>query len=1097
MDDLAAAAEPVDPSAWSAAADRRLRRAAADGDSQGVADAVAMFSQVWVGTNAESDPNHAVKLINFVNALLGQFETTGLVSALTQAADLLDRHEDVCPAGHRHRVDYLRAIGRALLRDGQRTGERRALERAVAARRDAYRLSGRGTEYGLELGSALIHLYAITGSARDVDEAVAILEAMARRTGDAATRASALSGLGQALLARFLRGANTRPNDLARAMDAHDKAVDIAPMADPNRGLYLSELGAARIREYEHTGDTNVLSGALDLLRDAVAVTADGHVEATVRLLGLGNALWTTFDRTCDFAVLDEAITIFRMTSGKLGPDHAYYARCLYSLGAALFRRSQRRGTLFDLDESSVLAETAYQATELTHPDRPTRLSLFALATAARAAVAGMSAWHRADTQLQQAIDLLPQDDPARLMLLSNRGVVLEALGRPAIESKPSEARIYLETAVRVTLIAVEQTPVDHVEYAGRLANFAVASASLARHLNDSMILDEPARLTAAQRDHNGTATALPQIVLTHAAVLECRYDLTGDQPSLIEALSAYQLYRDLPGIDVGHRLSAAFDGGSLAARSGNVDVAVDLLAYAVTLLETVVWRGMDRRDHERLLQQYGALPADAAAMAIAAGHLDRAVGILEQGRGVLLYRRMDDEADLAVVRAHDPALADQVEDLRARLDEIIVPDVEADDVDLPPRPPHQASPMDLRSACARELEHAIEQARTATGWQGLFRSPHLTDARWAASQGPIAMVNVSTYRCDALTITAQELAHTPLADVGKGDVERYARFFRTDAAKASRVDDTGHNANAKLIVALKWLWDMITSHVLNDLGIVETSRPDEMSPHLYWCPVGDAAFLPLHAAGYHSTTDQRPESTTVIDLAASSYIPKLRGMTPGGRNHTTGPALQDANDLLIVSMPMTPGHPDLPNAAAEAEYLLQTFPSATHLSATTATVDAVIAALSTHPKVHFSVHGVTNTTTPLDSGLELDDGRLTIRQLSTLHLRHAEWVFLSACSTYQGAPGIPDEGITLGTTFQNVGFGQVIATLWPISDNHSLAMVAGIYDRVTSRGVIVQEPWDDGAYALRDTAREIRDQHPDQPYMWAPFIHTAELTMT
>jgi hypothetical protein len=292
-------------------------------------------------------------------------------------------------------------------------------------------------------------------------------------------------------------------------------------------------------------------------------------------------------------------------------------------------------------------------------------------------------------------------------------------------------------------------------------------------------------------------------------------------------------------------------------------------------------------------------------------------------------------------------------------------------------------------------------------------------------------------------------------------------------------------------MATLRWLWDMITSPILNDLGIVGTPRPDQITPHLYWCPVGDAAFLPLHAAGCHAP-DQRPERRTVMDRAVSSYIPKLRVMMHSRDHDITGQTQPDTDGLLIVSMPVTPGHPDLPNAAAEAEYLLQTFPNATHLSAATATVKAVIAALQTHSRVHFSVHGVIDTITPLDSGLELHDGRLTIRHLSTLRLRRAEWVFLSACSTYQGAPGIPDEGITLGTAFQNAGFGQVIATLWPISDSHSLPIVRGIYDHVISHGVRVRQTWNDAAQTLRDSAREIRNQNPDQPYTWAPFIHTA-----
>jgi CHAT domain-containing protein len=191
--------------------------------------------------------------------------------------------------------------------------------------------------------------------------------------------------------------------------------------------------------------------------------------------------------------------------------------------------------------------------------------------------------------------------------------------------------------------------------------------------------------------------------------------------------------------------------------------------------------------------------------------------------------------------------------------------------------------------------------------------------------------------------------------------------------------------------------------------------------------------------------------------------------------------------------MPTTPGRRPLPGAQAEADQLLAIFPAATHLTGPAATRDAVLAALSSHGWFHFSLHGVTDNRTPTDGGLELADGRLTIRDLSEQRLPTARFAFLSACATYQGSPNIPDEAITFGGAFLIAGCENVVATLWPVRDNHATDIVHRLYDQIVTvdGGTARLRPGDSGR-ALRAAARSLRDAHPDQPERWAAFVHTA-----
>jgi hypothetical protein len=92
-----------------------------------------------------------------------------------------------------------------------------------------------------------------------------------------------------------------------------------------------------------------------------------------------------------------------------------------------------------------------------------------------------------------------------------------------------------------------------------------------------------------------------------------------------------------------------------------------------VSLLDRVAWHGLQRHDQERNLGRFTAVACDAAAWAIEAGHPERAVELLEQGRGVLLAQAADHRARQHDLTRANPELAaglarvdDQLEHLSA-----------------------------------------------------------------------------------------------------------------------------------------------------------------------------------------------------------------------------------------------------------------------------------------------------------------------------------------------------------------------------------------------------------------------------------------------
>ncbi len=204
-------------------------------------------------------------------------------------------------------------------------------------------------------------------------------------------------------------------------------------------------------------------------------------------------------------------------------------------------------------------------------------------------------------------------------------------------------------------------------------------------------VLDDALRTCQAVLDPPGADPWDTLVGVGYASALACRYELSGDPDAATAAIETYQRGAADTGLSAFRRLDAAHAGAKLAVRCGETGPGLELYALAIDLLDYAAWRGIDRRDQERLLARYAGLPSDAAAMAIAAGRPETAAGrpetaveCLERGRGVLLDRLLDDSADLARLNEINPALAAQFRELRSALDGIAMPDPEASDFEMP-----------------------------------------------------------------------------------------------------------------------------------------------------------------------------------------------------------------------------------------------------------------------------------------------------------------------------------------------------------------------------------------------------------------------------
>lgn len=138
----------------------------------------------------------------------------------------------------------------------------------------------------------------------------------------------------------------------------------------------------------------------------------------------------------------------------------------------------------------------------------------------------------------------------------------------------------------------------------------------------------------------------------------------------------------------------------------------------------------------------------------------------------------------------------------------------------------------------------------------------------------------------------------------------------------------------------------------------------------------------------------------------------------------------------------------NLPHLAQEAAAVSARLGGVWHAGAA-ATRAAVLRDGPRQRLLHFACHGFFDPAEPLQSGLDLADGRLTATEILE-HLRlEADLVTLSGCETGQSRLHRGDELIGLLRAFIAAGTPAVLVSLWPVVDVSTRLLMERFYDRL------------------------------------------------
>ncbi|MEU6658860.1 CHAT domain-containing protein [Streptomyces sp. NPDC046821] len=994
---------------------------------------------------------------------------------LDRAVDLFTATTTAYPPEDRHWPGDMANLSLALRMRFERRRDVADLERAVTTARAALRVGPVGDTFANLLNNlslALADRAAEAGNPVDATEAVQFSTQALRGAHSSDLRLLCESGLVSTLLTRFDLTGDIA--DVDRAVPHARAVAEAARDTDPGTTTYRANLGEALLRQFEATGRPELLREAVASMTVAVKTAGPKHLNKPASLAGLSRVLWTRYLHSGDVQDLDDAVTSIEGALRVERERDRLRPETFNTRGLILRTLADATGQRAHLDAA---VEAHREALRLTTPEHRRRTA-FA-------------------TNLGNALLYRHQGGPHPVSI-SFGTVRFDATHGPRLPRDIAEGlhalvpeaggedSADLAEAAEAHRLAAQATGRHQPQRANRLNNWG--NSAHARFRATGQRADGEQAVTLFRQAREATPPHDP--VHTHATqnLAAALLDL-GDE-HMEEVLALLREVAGEPSASQSSRIEAATSWGRVAAGRGQWDTALDGYAAAIELLPSLASPGVDREVREQRLARWSGLATEAASCAIAAGDAERALELLEQGRGVLWSQLLDTRGDMDLLRAAAPDIADRLAEVEALLDSSGGPqDVHEPEADSEAR--WWARAADERLAWADEQDELLARARELPGLADFRRPASAARLRQAATEGPVVLVVVSRWRADALVVTEAATRIVSLPDL---DLAGAAGRVVTHLVRLEQYDSGPRSATARVSLnlmvtsTLDWLWRTVAEPVLKALGHTAPPAPGEAWPRVWWCPTGPLALLPLHGAARAPADEFAREPQTpgeaVTDRVVSSYTPTLRALIES--RAARSPAGLPAR-LLAVGMPDTPGLEPLPQVDAELAALRRLFPEVTELRGPAATRQAVREALRCHRWTHLSCHGGQTLGRPSRGGIMLSDGMLSIADLHADRFGQGEFAFLSACRTAMGGITVSDEAITMASALQYAGWRHVIGTLWPVGADTAARLCTRLYGDLTSGGGF--EPGST-AYALHDAVRELRADDSQLPLRWAAFTH-------
>ncbi|CAE6413000.1 unnamed protein product [Rhizoctonia solani] len=832
------------------------------------------------------------------------------------------------------------------------------------------------------------------------------------------------------------------PKDIDIAVEHHTRAINLTSNDDPEMPKQLCNLGIALRARFEHSGMLEDIDRAIELMSRALSRMGDSPFDMSLALKSLGIAYMCRFHRLNNISDIDRAIE-YQSTVISLIPDDQITPEYFSALGNSYSRRFQHSGKPIDISSAIEYHARAMSLTPDGHPEMPARLTNLGISHA----------------------------------------LSFEHFGK--LED--------LDTTIECHALAVALSSDKSSDFPSRLSNLGSSHALRFRHTEDledlHMGIEYLARSISLLAQDSPDVS--PRLNVMGALYMN-RFLRLGDSDSLKSASNSWEnASQILSGYPIERFQAALKWAGSVPPSSPD-----QLRAYtqAMSLIPRVVWLGVSvgkRYEDVPLLEN---VAVEAAAAATNAQNYQLALEWLEQGRSVVWNQILQLRTSFETLSQVDSDLADKLIEVAKQLDTAgtLVPSSNLSSVSLDPFSQEEASAGHRR--LAEQYDDIISQARLIPGFEDFLRPKKAQQLIRVARSGPVVVLNNHSSRCDAFIILpdCEEIKHISLP----GFSEEKAKTVRSNidtalwhrgvrAAPVPRGFSKGRakkqlNVHESFESSMNTLWASVVKPVLDFLGY-ERQENIEALPHITWCATGVLSSLPLHASGDYGRSDDR-----LFNFAISSYTPTLEALL------SAPPTSKTHSRLLAIGQEYTPGHSSLPATVVEIDNIQKRAAEGSvycsRLDDSRATRSAVLDAMEGYDWIHLACHAHQNLKDPTQSGFFLQDGVLSLAEITQKSFKNKGLAFLSACQTAKGDKELADESVHLASGMLIAGYPSVIATMWSIMDVDAPVMAEAVYAQLISDGKMDHK---DAAKALHIATSALRTRIGEKEFArWVPYIH-------
>ncbi|TFK24892.1 hypothetical protein FA15DRAFT_388122 [Coprinopsis marcescibilis] len=574
------------------------------------------------------------------------------------------------------------------------------------------------------------------------------------------------------------------------------------------------------------------------------------------------------------------------------------------------------------------------------------------------------------------------------------------------------------------------------------------------------------------------------------------KYQLSKNQDDVTEALLCLKTAAECEAALKMTRFKAARNWGRVAQRQNVKKEILEAYQHCIGLLAQVVGHDIPIYEQHRRLEKIQSVVHEATRVAIQYGKLEKAVEFFEEGRSIVWKHYIKHDLILQELRKKDPKLAKEFEQHSilgntAAIKEEDSQNYTAATVDKSKSPKKSVGWFQTLLQSGKDLMARIAKI---SGFDKFLKPKSLSELQVVAKFGPVVLLAITESTCDALILVHKSKTpkHVDLSRHGMtlAKAQEYQKTME-ELLKDNRLLTRGvvlkpakqADAGKKVEIILSSIWAQIASPVIQEL-LKHKSQGDM---HVYWCPAGPLAFLPLHCAGdYSKPRAEEHVSKHII----SSYIPNLYTLLRSVNQSSS--AKKKEFRLLAIAQSS-----DLPQTAKEVECIKNiSGRTVEKLVNGEATLSVVKDKLMDCQWAHFACHGVQDPVDGLKSALILHNKeKLVLKELIDQRSEHAEFAYLSACQTAVGYSALPEEHVHLAAGMLVAGYKSVVATMWSIRDDDGVKVAEGVYKRLFEKG------WMEGgrpdhmkvAKALHDSVQELRESSPAKRSAfldWVPFIH-------